>query len=102
MKGVWGLSTSPNVFSDKSKALFKDTIVKCRSVFSKEFAHALEDYHYYMLHKGRRYFDNDKIYWALVSNFTESDFLDCPEHCIMRVLVGACSSDYYYTYEKEW
>jgi hypothetical protein len=102
MNGIWGLHSRYKGYSLRAKDLFHALIEEQRRAFKAEFAHALKNYHKYELIIGFRFRDNGKIFWALQSNVDEVEFMKHPREYITRVLLGACSADYYYQFEKEW
>lgn len=103
MQSIWGKSTSPRVYSDKSVELFKRLITQTRKEFRQEFKHVLEQHPLdSMLYTGSRFIDDDQIYWVLTSKVDEVEFAEAPKRFLFMVLLGACSADYYYRFEKEW
>jgi hypothetical protein len=104
MAGVWGIMLIPSgkLFSEKTKTIIIESLPEARNVFSKEYNYALDNKHHYMLCKGSRYYDDEKIIRVIESKFEESYFIVNKNKCLNDVLLGACSADYYYTYEKEW
>jgi hypothetical protein len=102
MEGIWGKSFNYKPYSDKALNLFTELITESRREFRKEYSRVLEDYHHYSLYDGQRYSDNEQVLWVLQSQVTEAEFTQLPKHYIFRVLLGACSADYYYRFEKEW
>lgn len=100
---TWGLKIPSTPYSAKTKANIVDNLLpKAREIFSKEYSHALENCHWYQLVRGRRFYDDSTILWSLESNFSEEEFNKNSAHCLNEILRGACGTDYYYTYEKEW
>lgn len=51
---------------------------------------------------GRRFRDDENIIWRIASNVSEAKCLEDMEEVITEALYDAASSDYYYTYEKDW
>lgn len=102
MESIWGLSTNYKPYSIKAIDKFNEKINGCRIIFRQEFRDALDNYHSSELYDGSRFSDNSRILWALQSKVDEEEFLNYPNHYIIRVLLGACSSDYYYRFEKQW
>jgi hypothetical protein len=104
MAGVWGvlLISTRRLFSDQTKEIIIECLPEARKIFAKEYQHALNDKHHYMLHRSERYYDDQKIIRVLETNFDEDYFIANKNRCLDQVLLGACSTDYYYTYEKEW
>lgn len=103
MKALWGKSTNPRVYSQRTVDIFNKLMNDTREVFNKEFSSILSEPAYHQeLYRGRRFYDNDQILWVLTSNVDEVEFSSLPQHYIMRALLGACEADYYYTYEKQW
>lgn len=99
---LWGYHTRYVKYSPKASDLFEQLIESCRTSFTNEYSHVFEDIHRYSLMKGSRYYDNSNIFWALQSQVSEVEFLSSPKESIIKLLLGACSSDYYYRYEKKW
>lgn len=103
MEAVWSKSFNPRVFSEKSKALFTSLITEVRREFKHEFKHLLDRNTVdTMVYMGSRFRDDADIYWALTSNIEETQFIETPKRVLFMVLMGACSADYYYKFEKEW
>lgn len=101
MKGLWGLGVT-RFYSEKAKVVFDGMVQETKQEFSREYSNAFDNEREFELTKGTRYYDNEKLFYALQSKVAENDFLNEPKHYLFRILLGACASDYYYTYEKEW
>jgi hypothetical protein len=67
-----------------------------------EFKSALSNPRETSLMAGERFESDDRIITVLESNVEESTFKKIPVDYIDSVLMGACESDYYYNYEKEY
>lgn len=103
MEGIWGKKTEYKKYSDKGIKLFEDTISNVKKEFKKEYSHVLsQDPRHVQLYDGVRFGCNDQLVWVLQSNVSEEDFLKDSKHYLFRVLLGACETDYYYRFEKDW
>lgn len=101
MQKIWGKSTNAVEYDDNTIEILMSMIDDCRVEFEREFKNAILDPKQ-ELYMGTRYNTDDQILWVLRSNVSENDFINNPKHYIFRVLLGACSADHWYTFEKDW
>ena len=103
MEGIWSKQFPYKKYSNNTMSLFEGMVDNVRQEFKKEYSHVLsQDPRHVELYDGMRFRSDDQLAWVLQSNVSEEDFLKDSKHYLFRVLLGACETDYYYTYEKEW
>ena len=100
MKEIWGKSRIDKPYHQKTITMITKKLPELRTTFSKEFSTAIDDRDDLLL--GTRYYSDDQILLVTQCNIPEDEFLENPDHFLMRVLLGAASTDYYYTFEKQW
>ena len=99
---TWCLRPSRLEYTDETKQKIEQMLPDARRIFNKEYSHAIDDPHRYELYQGRRFYSDSTIVYALESCYNETDFKLNPDRCLNDILCGACSSDYYYMFEKQW
>ena len=99
---TWSLNTNRVEYTDETKEKVKAMLPDARKIFDKEYSHAIDDPHRYEFYQGSRYYSDTRILWALESCYNEKEFNLNSSRCLNDILCGACSSDYYYKFEKQW
>ena len=102
MNSIWGKSFNYKRYSQKAFDLALSKIDENRKIVKREFLKDEVLNHDRSLFVGRRFNNDEDILWVLQSNVNEKEFLSDSDFHLRRILAGALSADYYYTYEKEW
>jgi hypothetical protein len=89
-------------WSDKTREMIRKKIPERRTLFRKEFHHALAHEREFELKDGYRFRDDERILTKLERAYGEKETLLRTDHLIDKMLESMAYGDYYYTYEKDW